>query len=554
MNFRKKVIELYEKGVNVEDIGKQIGISIITEESILNWIEEDKIYKEQKENEKRITKLIRENNNNKRRLEDVYSPEKKEKLWKLIIKNLDEILDMEPDNEIAIGEKIKGYIYLHEIDNAEELSKKLLEKNPRNMIALNYLAKIQRSKGNFEKEREYLEKMIELSSEEEQQNATIRLARVNSILEGSKSENNSYEKLLKEGNQISDEEQKKYAEEIENARSFFTREEQEDYINQKYKEFIEGKVQKKQLVEIIEELKKYPEQTTSMLFIVDLYSKMTGKYESSIEKLEQYKVKNKLSENEINSVDEEIKKYSNILNFNESQEQIENEDKIKRDKQVKEQRIYFKFILDRMKKGKIKKDELPEIVEILENYPDKARSIFVITKLYEIVEGRNAALKMLAKYTTLNDLSNYERKIIENMQNTISERAKYENSTTERMKEIYLKKQKKEESKTKSYKRKIQKDTVIKYIEEGKNIEQIEKLLAKNNDVMTITAIRKIRDKYAQENEIVKEKIAQAKVTANELLKAGYKPNQVYNFIGYEISLKEIKQIENEIDDTELSH
>lgn len=495
-----------------------------------------------------------QNNNYKKRLEEAYTPEKKEKLWNLIIKNLDEILEIEPDNEIAIGEKIKGCIYLQKIDNAEELSKKLIEKNPKNMIALNYLAKIQRSKGNFKKEKEYLEKMIELSSEEEQQKATIRLARVNSILEGTKSENCSYEKSLKNGIQISEEEQKKYAEKIADEKKSFTKEEQEDYINQKYKEFIEGKVQKKQLVEIIEELKKYPEQTTSMLFIVDLYSKMTGKYENSIEKLEQYKAKNTLSENEINSVDEEIKKYSNILNFNESQEQIENEDKIKRDKQVKEQRIYFKFILDRMKKGKIKKDELPEIVEILENYPDKARSIFVITKLYEIVEGRNAALKMLAKYTTLNDLSNYERKIIENMQNTISKRAKYENSTTERMKEIYLKKQKKEESKTKSYKRKIQKDTVIKYIEEGKNIEQIEKLLAKNNDVMTITAIRKIRDKYAQENEIVKEKIAQAKVTANELLKAGYKPNQVYNFIGYEISLKEIKQIENEIDDTELSH
>ena len=513
-----------------------------------------KKHKEQKENAKKITKLIKENNNYKKRLKDAYTPEEKEMLWNLIIKNIDEILEKEPDNEIAIGEKIKGYIYLQQIENAEILSKELLERNPENIIALNYLSKIERSKGNLEKEKEYLERMIELSSEEKEQKATMRLARVNLILDGTKNEERLYGNSLKDGMTINDEEQKKYAEERMDEKIFFTIEEQEDYINQKYKEFIEGKIQKKQLTEIIEELKKYPEQTTSMLFIVDLYSKMTGKYESSIDKLEQYKAKNKLSENEIDSVNEEIKKYSTILSFNEKQEQVENEEKIERDKKIKEQRVYSKFILEKIKKGKIKREELPEIVEKLENYPDKARSIFLITKIYEIVEGRSPALKMLAKYTMLEDLSDYERRIIADMQNTINDKMKYESSTTERLKGIYLKKQKKDEQKERSYKRKIQKETVIKYIEEGKSIEQIEKLLAKNNDVMTTTAIRKIRDKYAQENENIKERILQVRVTANELLEAGYNSNQVYNFIGYEISLKEIKQIENEKDDTELSH
>lgn len=248
----------------------------------------------------------------------------------------------------------------------------------------------------------------------------------------------------------------------------FSKNPKKDYINQKYKEFIEGKIKRNQLSGIIEELKKYPEQTMSMLFLVDLYSKMTGKYESSIDKLEQYKTKNELSDNEINSVNEEIKKYRAILNFNERQKELENKEKDAEEKKIKEQREYSRFILEKMKKGKIKREELAEIVENLENYPDKARSIFLITKLYEIIEGKNSALKVLVKYTKLENLSDYEKRKIAEMQIAISNKMQYENSTTERMKRIYLKKQEKEIRKERSYKRKVQKETVINYIEEGK--------------------------------------------------------------------------------------
>lgn len=354
--------------------------------------------------------------------------------------------------------------------------------------------------------------------------------------------------------QSRDEKQKEYADKKADENIVFTKEEQEDYINQKYKEFIEGKVQKTQIAEMIEELKKYPDETRSMLFLVDLYSKITGKYESSIEKLEQYKMKNKLSADEIETVNEEIKGYRNILSFEERQEQIENEERKEKQKQIKEQREYSKFILGKIKKGKIKKEELPEIVERLESYPDKARSIFLITKIYEIIEGRNSALKMLAKYTKVKDLSDYERRKISEMEEVISEKIKHESSTTERIKRIYLKKQQAEERKEKRYERKIQKETVINYVEEGKTIEQIKKLLQSNGTIMTITSIRNIMNKCAKYNEKIQERIGQSRKTVSDLLEAGYEPNQVYKMVGHEISLKEIKQMTKEKEDIELSH
>lgn len=493
-------------------------------------------------------RLIKDNNNYKKILQNTYDVEERDKLCALIINNLDKILEINPDDEIAIGEKIKYLIYLKQFDFAERMSKKLLEKNSSNIVALNYLSKIQRNNGNLEEEKEYLEKIIDLSSEEEQQKATIRLARVNGLLyEKQKKEN-----LVKSEMNLKDEEQKKFAEEKNVEKIFYTKEEQDDYINEKYKEFVEGRITQKQLSGIIDDLKKYPDQTTSMLFLVDLYSKITGKYENSIDKLEQYKLKNKLLDNEINSVNEEIKKYEALLNFDEKQKQLEKQERENIEKKIKEQREYSRFVLEKIKKGKLKREELPEIVEKLEKYPDKARSIFLITKLYEIIEGKNEALKVLAKYTKLEDLSEYEKRKISDMQITISSKIQYENSTTEKIKRIYMKKQEKEKREERRYKRKIQKDNIIEFLEEGKNIEQIEKLLARDGNKMTINTIRKIRDQYAEQNEKVMERIIQSRLTANDLLKAGYEPNEVYKFIGYEISLKEIKQIENEKEELEI--
>lgn len=556
MDFRRKAIELYNDGMSAEKISKKINIDV-TENTILGWINEEKQYEEQKikrKNEKKIAKIAKEIKKAKQIMKNTYDQDQKEELCSYIIDKAKEILEIDPNNKIAIAERIAAYMKLGQLENAEDNSKELLKIDPDNVIALNYLSKIERNRGNLEAEKEYLEKILEISSEDEEQKVVMRLARVNRILEERQKKKDEEEITIKTKMQLNEEEQQEYAENNIDIEELFTIEKQEEYINDIYRKFSEGQINSSQLKQIGQELKKYPDEVESVIFMLDLYSKMTDEYENAMEKLIEYNdAKQDITDTQRQILKKEINKYNSILQFNEEQDKKEQEEESLRKEQTKEQREYSKLILEKIKNGKITREELPEIVSRLENYPDKARSVFLITKLYEIIEGKDEALNMLAKYTRVRNLSEYERKMISEMQIIINNKKRIENSTTEKIKRIYLKKQQAEERKEKRYERKMQKEKVIGYVEEGKSIEQIEKLLLSNGIKMTITTIRNIRDKCAKDNEKVQEKISQSMKTASDLLEAGYEPNQVYQFIGYEISLKEIKQLSKE-EDIELSH
>lgn len=556
MDFRRKAIELYNNGMSAEKISKKINIDV-TENTILGWINEEKQYEEQKikrKNEKKIAKIAKEIKKAKQIMKNTYDQDQKEELCSYIIDKAKEILEIDPNNKITIAERIAAYMKLGQLENAEDNSKELLKIDPDNVIALNYLSKIERNRGNLEAEKEYLEKILEISSEDEEQKVVMRLARVNRILEERQKKKDEEEITIKTKMQLNEEEQQEYAENNIDIEELFTIEKQEEYINDIYRKFSEGQINSSQLKQIGQELKKYPDEVESVIFMLDLYSKMTDEYENAMEKLIEYNdAKQDITDTQRQILKKEINKYNSILQFNEEQDKKEQEEEDLRKEQTKEQREYSKLILEKIKNGKITREELPEIVSRLENYPDKARSVFLITKLYEIIEGKDEALNMLAKYTRVRNLSEYERKMISEMQIIINNKKRIENSTTEKIKRIYLKKQQAEERKEKRYERKMQKEKVIGYVEEGKSIEQIEKLLLSNGIKMTITTIRNIRDKCAKDNEKVQEKISQSMKTASDLLEAGYEPNQVYQFIGYEISLKEIKQLSKE-EDIELSH
>lgn len=556
MDFRRKAIELYNNGMSAEKISKKINIDV-TENTILGWINEEKQYEEQKikrKNEKKIAKIGKEIKKAKQIMKNTYDQDQKEELCSYIIDKAKEILEIDPNNKITIAERIAAYMKLGQLENAEDNSKELLKIDPDNVIALNYLSKIERNRGNLEAEKEYLEKILEISSEDEEQKVVMRLARVNRILEERQKKKDEEGITTKTKMQLNEEEQQEYAENNIDIEELFTIEKQEEYINDIYRKFSEGQINSSQLKQIGQELKKYPDEVESVIFMLDLYSKMTDEYENAMEKLIEYNdAKQDITDTQRQILKKEINKYNSILQFNEEQDKKEQEEEDLRKEQTKEQREYSKLILEKIKNGKITREELPEIVSRLENYPDKARSVFLITKLYEIIEGKDEALNMLAKYTRVRNLSEYERKMISEMQIIINNKKRIENSTTEKIKRIYLKKQQAEERKEKRYERKMQKEKVIGYVEEGKSIEQIEKLLLSNGIKMTITTIRNIRDKCAKDNEKVQEKISQSMKTASDLLEAGYEPNQVYQFIGYEISLKEIKQLSKE-EDIELSH
>lgn len=553
MDFRRKAIELYNNGMSAEKISKKININV-TENTILGWINEEKQYEEQKikrKKEKQIAKIAKEIKKAKQIMKDTYDLDQKDQLCNFIIDKVKQILEIDPNNEIAIVEKITTYMKLDQLENAENTSRELLKINPNNIIALNYLSKIEQGKGNLEQEKQYLERILQIRSEDEEPQIVMRLGRVNRLIE--ERERKKEQSAIKSDMELNEEKQQEYAKQNISVEELFTIETQNEYIDNIYKDFVEGKINKSQLKNIYETLKKYPDKVKSAIVIADLYSKLTDKNEGAIQILAQLENDDNLTGQEKQILKEEIHKYNSIIYYSEQQAKNEQDERDKQKEKLKEQREYSKKILDRMKKGKITKEELAEIVKKLENYPDKAKSIFLITKLYEIVEGREEALNILLKYTKLCNLSYNEKKMIIDMQTAISNRRKMDNSTTERIKRKYDKRNEKQQRKERKYKKQMQKETVIKYIEEGKTIDQIKILLQSKGTLMSITNIRKIRDYHYKNDPNMSEKIERIKNTAVEFLDAGYEASEVYKLIGCEISLKEIKQLEKE-NDNELSH
>lgn len=554
MDFRREAINLYKNNKSIEEIQRKINIPI-TENDIQRWIEEDDKFRKQLEEKRKQTKIKqikkeieqiqKEIKRIREKILDEYDENEKENLWNEIIEKIEQILELEPENEVAKGEKIRALINLKREKEAKEIAQELLTKNPKNIYALSYLANLARASRNIQEEKYYLEKIIENSSEEEDQKAVMRLAKIEKILQ--EKEKKEKTKTPKTDLEQKEEEQMKFAKTNIDLEKKIGAEEQNEYINKIQSEFIAGKLEIKDLGRIEKELNKYPDQTKSIIFLMDLYTKMTGENQIAIAILKKYKEK-ELTELEEKTISQEIDRYDALTEYEARENKNIDEQEEQRKKLRKEQIIYSKYIVEQLKKGKIKQNELEGIVKQLESYPDKAKSIFLITKLYEIMKGRNEALTTLAKYTKITNLTSSERKMIEEMYVSINEKIKHEKSSTEKAKEIYMKKAKKEQNAEKRYQRKIQREQIETYIKQGKTVQQIVMLMERKGVVVSASNIRKIKDSCKKEGESIEEKKKDEK-NAMDLLEAGYTTKQVYELIGHNFSLKQLEQWEKELEE-----
>lgn len=547
MDFRREAINLYKNNKSIEEIQRKINIPI-TENDIQRWIEEDDKFRKQLEENKKTTKIKRIKQEIKRLREkifDEYDENEKENLWSKVIDKTEQILELDPENEVARGEKIRALINLKREKEAKEIAQELLTKNPKNIFALSYLANLAKASRNMQEEKYYLDKIIENSSEEEEQKAVMRLAKIEKILQ--EKEKKEKIKTPKTDLEQKEEEQIKFAEKTIDLERKFDAEEQKDYINRIQSEFIDGKIKINDLGRIEKELNKYSDQTKSIIFLMDLYTKMTGENQIAIAILKKYKEK-ELTELEEKTISKEIGRYEELKEYEAVEDKKINEQEEQRKKLIKEQIIYSKYIVKQLKKGKIKQDELEGIVKQLESYPDKAKSIFLITKLYEIMRGRNEALTTLAKYTKITNLTSSEIKMIEEMNVSINEKIKHEKSSTEKAKKIYMKKAKKEQNAEKRYQRKIQREQIEIYIKQGKTVQQIVMLMERKGVVVSASNIRKIKDSCQKEGKSIEEKKKDEK-NAMDLLEIGYSTKQVYELIGHNFSLKQLEQWEKALEE-----
>ena len=510
---------------NNEALRKKIARIQAKKEKTKIFDEKDAIYREIATLEKSVKFLIEKQQEQKIQIGEDFDKEKITgkvyvETYKKIIELANNILEKYPEEIIAREKLVKALFITNQNEEAEQKIEELLEINENDEIGLWYLSKIQRESGNIEKEKECLEKILENSPKGSQVRIQQRLEKIKNIIE-QQNEQKQLEEKLKKNN---------------------TEETRQQFINTIYTEFLEGKVTSKNIDDIIEKAKKYPNFNNSIIILADIKSKITGNRQDKINELDKY-------------IDEEYsitpEEYSNVLDEisgtrrqieedKEIERYLEDKDKQEKIKDSKEQREYSQMIIKQLNEGKITQENLPKIIEKLEGFKDRTRSIFLITKLYEILYDRETAYKELIKYTHISNLSDKEKERIAQMQKLLAQK-EIKKGGTYRIKKIYKAKSQEE----KKYTKKINKEEIIRLLDEGKTVKQIANILKERG--ISLKSIAKVKSFYLRENEDLRKENEKLEIYARNLLKEGYKIQDVYDIMECDIPIPKLQKIEKEI-------
>ena len=510
---------------NNEALRKKIARIQAKKEKTRIFDEKDAIYREIATLEKSVKFLIEKQQEQKIQIGEDFDKEKITgkvyvETYKKIIELANNILEKYPEEIIAREKLVKALFITNQNEEAKQKIEELLEINENDEIGLWYLSKIQRESGNIEKEKECLEKILEKSPKGSQVRIQQRLEKIKNIIE-QQNEQKQLEEKLKEN---------------------YTEETRQQFINTIYTEFLEGKVTSKNIDDIIEKAKKYPNFNNSIIILADIKSKITGNRQDKINELDKY-------------IDEEYsitpEEYSNVLDEisgtrrqieedKEIERYLEDKDKQEKIKDSKEQREYSQMIIKQLNEGKITQENLPKIIEKLEGFKDRTRSIFLITKLYEILYDRETAYKELIKYTHISNLSDKEKERIAQMQRLLTQK-EIKKGGTYRIKKIYKAKSQEENK----YTKKINKEEIIRLLDERKTVKQIANILKERG--ISLKSIAKVKSFYLRENEDLRKENEKLEIYARNLLKEGYKIQDVYDIMECDIPIPKLQKIEKEI-------
>ena len=203
------------------------------------------------------------------------------------------------------------------------------------------------------------------------------------------------------------------------------------------------------------------------------------------------------------------------------------------------------MIIDKLRKGEIDKKEILSIITKLQEYPDKVRSTFLISKLYEVLYNKDEALEQLANYAKSNKLNEDELEILVQMQSGILTNDEKRNTTTMKLRKLYLSK----DRQNKLYKKKIEKQTILDYISQGKSVSEIYKIMKDDGtSLLTISRIRKNAINNDENLQIENLKLENIAVT---MFNAGFSNRQVYQLLGFDISVPRLQEIRENMKNSE---
>ena len=355
-----------------------------------------------------------------------------------------EILEIEPNNKMAINEMIKSYMVKREYDVGRIFGQKALEENPNSISILYTMAELELRGRSAEKAIEYNAQILsqypnDKRANQQKERIETRLEQLrkegkirNKVSRVKREEQPEFVKIDKQ-NMLEQEQQEFGKKDVEQEEQYSLEEEQKEFgrkqakperysleAKQEYmqsitKMFLDGQVNNKKLEEIKQELYKYPNNTETALFLSELFYAMKGSEERGMQELNKSR---HLVENE-DTLEEKISNFRKRLDAKEYIEKREQQ-KAKIEKLKKEQREYSRQIIKRIDSGELTKEEVPEVIRNLEKYPDRSKALYLITKLYQGYYGTKEALGYLAKYSHISDLTLREMADIENVRFSIA--------------------------------------------------------------------------------------------------------------------------------------
>ena len=175
------------------------------------------------------------------------------------------ILKKFPEDRIAKEKLVKSLYLIGEKDIAKSKGEEFLQSSNEDEIILWYMCKIERDQENLQGEKEYLEKIINISSKGLPLKVVQRLDKVNLILE-------------KQASEVKEQEQGKT----------FTEEDRQAWLENIKKEFQHGNVSVEDIEDIIKESRNYPNYLESFIEILRLKTMITEDFQDEIEELDKY--------------------------------------------------------------------------------------------------------------------------------------------------------------------------------------------------------------------------------------------------------------------------
>ncbi len=218
--------------------------------------------------------------------------------------------------------------------------------------------------------------------------------------------------IIQRKNQISDVEKSQNDYALENKEEGYTLAEQEEYMAYLQKQFLNGKITKRNIEKVKEKLYKYPDKIQSALFISELYYMLTEEKEVAIGELDEILETIDKSDKAYKTIENRIAEFRKRIDTKKYVELYEKEKQEKQQKEWQEQEKYMDEVQRKFEAGELDKHEVTMITRKLEQFHNKGRAMKLGLTMYKKYYDREGFLFLVYAYSQVDDWNSEEKQFL----------------------------------------------------------------------------------------------------------------------------------------------